>query len=251
MTSPFRHHPSLRDIVIDPDTSPWRTATSASIIAKLADAGLTVDRFHSDDTREDIRRAAMAAHGGGDLWVFGYGSLMWDPAFHFTDVRKAHVPDHARRFILCDRKGGRGTAAAPGLMAALDVTGPDGPGCKGLAFCIDTRLVERETHILFQREMIAPGYHPRFVTAHIDAGPITVLTFVADHDSDLIDATLTRQDQVEFIATGAGILGTSYDYIKTLVAQLATLDVLDDDLIALLAEVDAQRAGQRPSRSRA
>lgn len=57
--------------------------------------------------------------------MFAHGSLMWDPAIDFAEVRRAWLPGHARRFILCDIHGARGTRDAPGLMAALD----RGDGC--------------------------------------------------------------------------------------------------------------------------
>jgi hypothetical protein len=76
-------------------------------------------------------RAALEGHEG-DLWVFGYGSLIWDPALEFAEVRRAFAPNHRRRFILEDIYGGRGTPNGPGLMAALD----DGDGCNGLCFRI-------------------------------------------------------------------------------------------------------------------
>jgi cation transport protein ChaC len=69
--------------------------------------------IYDDDTREGLRRAALAGHEG-DLWVFGYGSLIWDPALEFAEVRRAFAPNHRRRFILEDIYGGRGTPTAPG-----------------------------------------------------------------------------------------------------------------------------------------
>ncbi len=57
--------------------------------------------FHSDATREALRAEALDVHEG-DLLVFAYGSLIWDPALDFAEVRRARAPDHARRFILVD-----------------------------------------------------------------------------------------------------------------------------------------------------
>ena len=99
---------------------------------------------HDEATREGLRRAALREHEG-DLWVFAYGSLIWDPALIFTEVRRAYAPHHARRFILEDTYGGRGTVEAPGLMAALDA----GAGCHGLCYRIAAEAVEHETEILF------------------------------------------------------------------------------------------------------
>ena len=55
----------------------------------------------------------------GDLWVFGYGSLMWDPAMEFAEVRRGRTKLYARSFCLWD-VGGRGSLDRPGLMLAID-----------------------------------------------------------------------------------------------------------------------------------
>jgi glutathione-specific gamma-glutamylcyclotransferase len=160
---------------------------------------------------------------------------MWDPALHFAEVRRAFVPGLARRFILKDDKGGRGTAEAPGLMAALDT----GTGCEGLAFRIAAAEVDAETEILWRREMIGPGYLAAFVTAHIGGQPVTALTFVADHGADVIFPALSRADQVRFIATGAGFLGSSKGYLDNIVSHFALLGIVDQDCETLQHEVEA------------
>ncbi len=67
-------------------------------------------------------------------WVFGYGSLMWDPSVEFNEVRYAHCSGFQRSFCLWD-EGGRGSAKQPGLMLAID----EGGKCEGLAFRIETK----------------------------------------------------------------------------------------------------------------
>ena len=240
MTDPFRHHPNLRDKIKPPADSFFRSITTEAVRAMLAERGIE-DRFpfYSDAERERLRRAALQGHDG-DLLVFAYGSLLWDPALLFSEVRRAHAPHHARRFILVDTYGGRGTEAAPGLMAALDA----GAGCDGLVFRIPRETVDRETEILFRREMIGPGYHARFVPVCIDAPQpdAWALTFVADHDDPLMRPDITRAEQVRFAASGEGFLGTSHAYLRSTVAHLAELGIEDADASALLAEVEAARA---------
>lgn len=237
MTDPFSHHPELRDLIRDPEASDWRHITTPIVRERLAAAGITDFPFNTEAEREAIWQKHLGDHTG-PLWVFAYGSLMWDPAFHFDSIRHAHLDGYARRFILYDDQGGRGTKDAPGLMAALD----EGGACEGMAFRIPADIVPRESRILFQREVISPGYHPTFVTLDLGDRRVQALTFVADHDSRLMRSDMTRAEQVKFIATGAGILGTSYDYLCSLLDQLAVLDIQDDDLTALRAEVDAFRA---------
>jgi len=232
---PFSFHPELRGQISDPLTSPSRTLTTAKLAAVSGERGLPLDWWYSDSEREAERAEILAGHRDGDLWVFGYGSLMWDPAFRFAEVRRARVPSYARRFILKDIYGGRGTVEAPGLMVALD----EGPGCDGLAFRISRENIEAETEALWRRERIGPAYTPVFVDAVAADGRRMALTFVADHEADLIDASLTRAQQIEYCASGTGFMGSSLDYLKNIDRQFAALGIQDDEVSELLRETEA------------
>jgi len=239
-TDPFAHHPELRDRIADTETSFFRTFSIEAIMAADPKQEAFRDWLHTDAQREAIRAEALADHSG-DLWIFGYGSLMWDPALRFAEVRRAHVAGHARRLILVDTRGGRGTAEAPGLFATLDaVDGCD--GCEGLAFRIAEADVEVETEILFRREMIAPGYLARFIPARIGDEEARVLAFVADHDVPDVRPDLTREEQVRYVAHGAGDLGTSRDYLANIVGHFTHLGITDAHCSDLLCAVDAHLA---------
>jgi hypothetical protein len=153
---PFRHHPGLRGKIKPAAESFFRDFTT-DVIREMAEArgGHDTFPFHPDTVREAIRAEALKGHAG-DLLVFAYGSLIWDPALDFCEVRRAHAPQHARRFILVDTYGGRGTAEKPGLMAALD----DGEGCDGLVFRIASEKVETETEILFRVKRLGQATFP-------------------------------------------------------------------------------------------
>jgi len=236
----FFYHPELRGEIVDPLQSAMRGFTTADMAAKATALGLPQGWWHADEAREAMRRKTLAGRRDGDLWVFGYGSLMWDPAVRFAEVRRAQVPAYARRFILKDIYGGRGTKEAPGLMAALDKAPDRGrAGCDGLLFRIRRDLVEAETTVLWRREKIGPAYRAKFVTAYIDAEPITALTFVADHRAKIIAAELTRQEQIHFLATGAGFLGSSLDYLRNVAKKLEALGIHDEAVASLLRETEA------------
>lgn len=235
MTDPFIHHPDLRDRIKPHAESFFRDFSTEKMQGVLDQHGITGFPFYSDAHRESLRADALADHNTGDLWVFAYGSLMWDPALDFAEVRRAFAPEHERRFILRDTYGGRGTNEAPGLMAALDI----GDGCEGLAFRISAETVEQETDILFRREMIAPGYHAVFIPIDIDNTRHRALTFIADHDTDLIAGDITESEQITCLTTGKGVLGTSYDYLQNVIAHLHDMGIPDPQLDALMAKVDA------------
>lgn len=232
---PFAHHPELCGRIADPLGSSFRTFGIAKLAAHTRELGLPSGWWHGDEEREAMRAETLAGRRHADLWVFAYGSLMWDPAIRFAEVRRAHVPVYARRFILKDIHGGRGTRDAPGLMAALD----RGPGCDGLAFRIAREHVEAETEILWRREKVGPAYTAAFVEAVVADGRMEALAFVADHQAETIDPDITREEQIRYAATGTGFLGSSLDYLKSIQAHFAALGIHDDDVTALLRDAEA------------
>lgn len=236
-SDPFANHPDLRGVINDPDLSAFRQFDPQAYAASRPD--LKLESFIIPAAQREAGRKAALAGWQGDLWVFAYGSLMWDPAFRFVDVRRAHVPDHARRFILKDSFGGRGTAERPGMQAALDL----GSGCDGLVFRIAAAEVTTETEILWRREMAGPAYHPTFVTADTAAGPLQALTFAADHSSAAIVGDVSRAEQVRCIATGAGVFGTSHAYLANIATQFAVMGIEDPEVDSLMQETAAYLTG--------
>ncbi len=234
---PFRHHPRLRPLVTPPEESRFYRFTLAAARKMLAAGGMTGEHFHTEEEREAERIAFMAGHSG-DLWVFGYGSLMWDPGFPFSEVRRAHAAGVTRTFCFVEDGGGRGRPEAPGVMAALD----RGDGCEGLVFRIAAADVATETYHLWSRERIAPCYLPAFVTAETALGSVRALTFLADHTAPMIHPDLSWADQVRYCATGKGVLGTSLEYVEALATHFDELGI-DDPLVSrLLAEARAYPA---------
>lgn len=235
---PFAYHPELRGKIVPPLDSPMRHFNLTVLEAKTRELGLPQNWWRTDESREALRQKTMAPRRDTDLWVFGYGSLMWDPAICFTEVRQAHIADYERRFILKDIYGARGTMDVPGLMVALD----KGSGCDGLLFRIACANIEEETKILWHREMVAPAYQARFVDIIAGDETINALTFVADHDADLIDASLSRQDQLHYLATGTGFMGTSMEYLVNIEQKLIQLGISDEDVLSLRQDADAYLA---------
>jgi len=232
---PFRHCAALRGRIRDPETSFFRDFDIEDMKRQMEEMGLPTDWMHPDEEREATRHAALEAWHGRDLWVFAYGSLMWDPGIVFDEVRYARVTGYARRFCLYDDKGGRGTRDNPGLFAALDL----GHHCDGLAFLIAADRLDDETERLWRREMIGPAYTPAFVPMAIDGDTVPALTFTADHAAPDIRIDLPHEDKVRLIATGAGILGTSLEYIENLAAHLHALDLEDAYIETLLRDARA------------
>lgn len=235
-TDPFRHHPELRGLVKDPAQSFFRNFVPAEFDEIARAHGMREDWRYPDDVRDRLLNEFLADLPAGDLWVFAYGSLIWDPAAYFVELRKAYTPDFSRQFILVD-DGARGTPAQPGVMAALD----QGAGCEGVVFRLEAETLRTELEIIWRREQIAPAYVPvmnDFATAQ---GPVRALSFVANHDSRDIDATISFDRQVAALASASGVIGTNFEYIESLKRNLDTLGIRDDHVDDLFAAAKLRR----------
>lgn len=233
----YRHHPELHALVTPPEDSFFRDLDIAAMDARMAALGRPADWRRTHEDRERTRHDLLA-DVTGPVWVFAYGSLMWDPAIVFDEVRHARISGYHRSMCLVDRRGPRGNEDAPGLMAGL----APGGKCDGLAFRIPADQVDHETERLWRREMIAHAYDAAMAPARTALGDINVVTFVANDATDYIDLNLPRDTQVEYIATGSGFLGTSLEYLENTVRHFQTLNIQDDALMALLADARARAA---------
>ena len=229
MSDPFAHHPGLKPLIQDPMTSRFRDFDIWELAKEIPDLDAEKFLIPTDD-REAFRLAFLEDKRADDLWVFAYGSLCWDPGFIFEDVRRGFAPDYERKFILRDIFGGRGNAERPGLMAALD----QGTGCDGLVYRIPQAILEAETKILWGRERAGAAYHETMIKVEIDGAAIKALAFVADHDSEAICAELTQDQQVTYLATGTGFLGSSLEYADSLAQNLGVLGIVDPSLDMIL-----------------
>ena len=182
-------------------------------------------QLRTDEELEVCLRAAWAKRPAGDIWVFGYGSLMWNPAFHFAEQKVAVVHGWHRRFCLWMR-GGRGTPDNPGLMLALD----RGGCCRGLAFKLSPEDAEHELLLLWRREMMSGSYQARWLDAHTDDGPVKAVTFVANRSHARFAGVLPTDEIARYIANACGPLGTCAEYLHETVDHLHALGFRDASL---------------------
>lgn len=234
---PFRHHPALRGLIADPEQSFFRNFKPSDLDARMKALGRPDGWRHSDEEVEAARLAFLEGRLDADLWIFAYGSLMWDPGFKFAEVRRAHAPGHARKFILKDNFGARGSPDAPGLMAALD----RGGGCDGLAFRISGEATRHESGVFWRRELLGHAYKPAWISVETALDNLEALTVIANHGADVIRPDMTREEQVRYAATGRGFLGTSLAYIENIAAHFEALGIIDSEVSGLLAAAKAYR----------
>ena len=168
----------------------------------------------------------------GDVWVFGYGSLVWNPAFEFAEKQRGRIFGFHRAYCIWTPLG-RGSPENPGLMLALD----RGGSCAGAAFRIAADHLEEELSILWAREMALDSYVPTWVTVHIENGPVAGLTFTINRHHERYAGRLAPDVIAGHLATAEGFLGTSAEYLANTVAHLAELGVHDATLVDLQRRV--------------
>ena len=176
---------------------------------------------------EELESSRLALLGPLDtregLWVFSYGSLMWDPGFHFAEVRLAELAGHQRRFSYMTTMA-RGSPEYPGLMLSLDeCTG----SCKGLAFRIAADLVHAESAMVWGREMIRGGYCAKLLPVGTPQGDVTALVFCSNPSHPDHTPGLTIERTAAMIASGSGVLGSNRAYLEQVAAQLERLGIAD------------------------
>ncbi|MDP2163383.1 MAG: gamma-glutamylcyclotransferase [Hydrogenophaga sp.] len=233
---PFRHLPALAGQIRSAAESRLR-ATDEVLAAWDAEAhqrGLGPCWRWSNAALDVSRRAVMAHHDGTqDLWIFAYGSLMWDPALHFTEVRRATLTGYQRRFS-CKTTIGRGTVDQPGLVVALE---PQGGACEGLVFRIDASLADQESQLFWRREMILGSYQPRFLQATTPQGSVRALALLSNPDHASHAAHLNLQETAAIIGRACGSHGTNLEYLRQLAVQLGRLGINDDYVRGLLHQI--------------
>jgi glutathione-specific gamma-glutamylcyclotransferase len=226
---PYRHHPDLRGKIVDPLQSWYRNIDLADMDRRMAESGRPANWRRSDENREATRREVLSGRTDRDLWVFAYGSLIWDPGFRFCEIRVATLKGYHRRFCLRTTLG-RGTPQQPGLMAGLDTGGQ----CTGIAYRIEKRLIEAETEIVWRREMLMRSYAPAFVEAQTTQGPIEALAFLVDRDVETYMPDLSAAETARYLGVASGVLGSNIAYLDNLAGHLQILGIVDTELTELL-----------------
>lgn len=173
---------------------------------------------------------------GDGVWVFAYGSLIWNPVIHITDRCIARVMGWQRSFCL-STKAGRGTPENPGIMLGLR----PGGDCVGAVLRVAEAGLEHELDLLWRREMIADGYIPRWVTVEGASGQSLghAIAFTINPAGsaycDLPEAEVVRR-----LVTARGGLGTAHEYLFRTRDGLGGLGISDPLLDRLAERVTAE-----------
>jgi cation transport protein ChaC len=174
---------------------------------------------------------ALADWGGrGDVWVFGYASLIWRPEFEAIEDRPATVHGWHRALAMRSRIN-RGTPECPGLVFAL----VPGGACRGRAYRIEEARVDGELRRLWTREMPSGVYDPKWLACRTPQGIVRGLAFTLSRRSPSNTGRLADGELVEILRTANGRYGSTLSYLVETAQSLRMCGIRDRDVERLVA----------------
>ncbi|MCP4328724.1 MAG: gamma-glutamylcyclotransferase [Alphaproteobacteria bacterium] len=172
-----------------------------------------------------------------DIWVFGYGSLMWHPGFDHCERAPALLRGYHRAFCLTSYRY-RGTPEKPGLVLGLD----RGGSCRGIAYRVAAERRDATLAYLHDREMVHYIYIPKALPVVLDDGRRVVAhTYTADPKHERYAGGLPVDELVQMVVQGHGERGACAEYLENTVRHLDELGINDGPLHDLLDRVAAVR----------
>jgi len=169
-----------------------------------------------------------------ELWVFGYGSLMWRPGFPFAERAAATLSGRRRAFCIYSVHH-RGTYERPGLVLGL----APGGSVRGMAYRIAPEAWAEVYAYLLEREQPTETYvEARRVVRLADRRRVEALVFLSDVHHPQWAGALSLERQAELIAGATGLSGRNVDYLRDLVDHLGQAGVRDRAMQALLELVE-------------
>jgi len=220
------------------------TLKSGIVRREIAELGIRARVLSEVELAASLEATLAGADRSQGVWLFGYGSLIWNPAFHFTDRLIGSIYGHHRRFCLW-APWGRGCPERPGLVLGLE----RGGSCRGVAYHIAPAAVREELTIVWRREMAGGAYLPRWLEVHTALGKVRALAFVINHEHERYAHDLPDERIAEVIATAGGYFGSCAEYLIKTVDHLAELGLHDRPLERLRARV-LERAPASPAAGR-
>ncbi|MEW6492370.1 MAG: gamma-glutamylcyclotransferase [Cyanobacteriota bacterium] len=197
----------------------------------------TVSFLSEAELQASLSNTLQQQEPDSDVWLFAYGSLIWNPVFTFVERRMGMIYGFHRRFCLWV-PAGRGTPDHPGLVLGLD----RGGSCRGIAFRIAAADISSELLLVWRREMIVGSYVPRWVRVEDGKQGFKAITFVINRQHRRYAGELSQETTVNSIATASGHLGSCADYLMQTVDGLLSVGIKDKYLLSLHNQVQSLRS---------
>lgn len=186
--------------------------------------------------KESLRATLAAAPQGDEVWVFGYGSLMWSPCIAFVERGVGTVYGYQRRLCVWSSRA-RGTPDKPGLGFGLQ---PGDGQCRGVVYRLVEETLDADLKALWEREMTTGIYKPHWLRIETEKGHVDAIAFVVDPEHPQYAKGLSRHEMVEIIIQASGRYGPCREYLEKTVHTLAALGVNEPEFNALLSLVNTR-----------
>lgn len=179
-------------------------------------------------------KPASGAAADRGVWLFAYGSIMWNPGFAYAESAPALLRGWHRAFCIYSYRY-RGTPEKPGLVLGLD----RGGSCRGVAFRLPDEQAPAIVEQCDARELITGVYHRRLVTVQTSAGPVTGWAYVTDRQHRQYAGKLDETEKARLIVQGVNAEGaTNIEYLENTLRHLADLGIDDPYLRRLWNRVE-------------
>lgn len=176
-----------------------------------------------------LARTRAQLHGHGDLWVFGYASLIWRQEFDAVEHRSARVHGWHRALRMRSRVN-RGTPQQPGLVFAL----MPGGACRGVVFRLRRETADAELEQLWAREMPTGVYDPRWLPAATPQGTVHALAFTLGRRSEAYMGRIPDEQMLHILRHASGRYGTTLQYLAATAQALRERGVHDREVQRLM-----------------
>ena len=214
---------SLENIIQNDNLFEWGSGKDADSIRTMSSSDLS-------DSFQGLLKGQNLENG---IWIFGYGSLMWNPDFKFSEKITGAVSGYHRRLCLKSTVY-RGTPDFPGLVFGLDKGGE----CHGVAFHISKEHCESELQIVWEREMFAETYIPTWVSIQTKQRYISAITFVINSEHEHYVPDISLEEVAKRVIRAEGNCGSCHDYVRNTVKCLHQLGLRDSILEQLLTLIE-------------
>jgi len=185
--------------------------------------------LHLRDPQPMLDDAMRTWGGDGDLWVFGYASLIWRPEFDSIEARPAVVHGWHRALQMRSRVN-RGSPECPGLVFAL----VSGGSCRGMVYRIHRDEVPEQLERLWRREMPTGVYDPKWLSCRTTLGPVNALAFTLNRASPAHTGPIPDAQMLEILRSASGRYGSTLDYLLQTARSLRGCGIRDADIERLV-----------------
>lgn len=205
-------------------------------LLEASHSGIKLTTLSEDELQRSLDQILQHQPPNSDIWIFAYGSLIWNPLITYIERRAGIIYGWHRHFCTWMILG-RGTPENPGLLLGLD----RGGSCRGIIYRIAAADVPSELLLIWRREMLAGVYVARWVKVFDGTQEFKAIAFVANRQHPRYAHQISSKTSVDSIATASGKLGSCADYLMKTVDGLMAEGIRDRKLLLLCKQVLAKQ----------